>query len=254
MVNPDVRWVHRMEKLIGKSALVTGANGGIGRAVVRRFVQEGAAVIATDIQPDQSDELIGAALTLYHDVASDADWIRVLESSLHVVPRIDIMVHLAGVLSLPTELAEVEVSDWTRVMDVNATGSFLALRTIIPHMAAAGGGSIVMIASLAALVGGASLGAYAASKGAVRSLARAAAVRHGPQGIRVNAIFPGLIESPMTAGEMLERHRTSVIAQQPIKRIGQPDDVAAAATFLASDEAAFITAAELVVDGGWIKR
>lgn len=243
-----------MTHLTNKVAFVTGAAGGIGAAIVRRFAQDGATVIATDIARALDQIPTEAAVRLALDVSDENAWTQTLQAALQHHQRIDIMASVAGVFPPPTEIADMRLEDWDRVMDINSSGSFLALRTMIPHMIGAGGGSIVMIASLAAMLGGSSFGAYAASKGAVRSLGMSAAVRYGPQSVRVNTIFPGLIETPMTAGEKLELLRAIFLEQQPIKRIGQPEDVAKAAAFLASDDASFITAAELIVDGGWSVR
>jgi 2-keto-3-deoxy-L-fuconate dehydrogenase len=223
-----------MTRFTGKRALVTGAGSGIGAAVARLLADEGAEVVAadlagTDVQIDVRDEAQVAAVA--HDV--------------------DVLVNVAGIGST-TSAPETPLEVWEDVFAVNARGTFLCCKHAIPGMAERGRGSIVNIASVAALVGLRNRAAYCASKGAVVALTRALAVDHVADGIRVNAVCPGTVDSPWVrrlvedAGESLDDLR----ARQPMGRLGLPEEIADAVAYLASDAAAFVTGTTLVIDGG----
>lgn len=221
-------------RFAGKRALITGAGSGIGAAVAHLLEAEGAEVVAadltgTDVHLDVRDEAQVAAVA--HDV--------------------DVLVNVAGIGST-TNAPETPLDVWEDVFAVNARGTFLCCKHAIPTMIARGGGSIVNIASVAAIVGLRNRAAYCASKGAVVSLTRALAVDHVSDGIRVNAVCPGTVDSPWVrrlveeAGESLDELR----ARQPLGRLGTPEEIAEAVAYLASDVASFVTGSVFVIDGG----
>ena len=230
----------------GKRALVTGAGSGIGAAVARQLASEGAAVVLADrdLEP---------AAALAAELGADAIRLDVRDEE-QVAPAmsgLDVLVNVAGIGSTTTA-PDTTLDVWEDVFAVNARGTFLCCKHAIPGMAARGAGSIVNVASVAALVGLKRRAAYCASKGAVVSLTRALAVDHVCDGVRVNAVCPGTVDSPWVrrlvedAGESLDELR----ARQPLGRLGTPDEVAAAVAYLASDEAAFVTGTAFVIDGG----
>lgn len=230
-----------MSSLAGKRALVTGAGSGIGAAVARRLAAEGAQVIVADLAPEAvADELGAQAIVL--DVR-DEDQVAPAMADL------DVLVNVAGIGST-TNAPDTTLDVWENVFAVNARGTFLCCKHAIPGMAARGGGSIVNIASVAGLVGLRNRAAYCASKGAVISLTRALAVDHVADGIRVNAVAPGTVDSPWVrrlvedVGESLDALR----ARQPMGRLGTPEEIADAVVYLAAAE--FVTGSVLVIDGG----
>ena len=225
----------------GKRALITGAGSGIGAAVARLLAAEGAEVIVADLFPEAvADELGAEAVVL--DVRHEAE----VEFAM---ADLDVLVNCAGIGST-TSAPETTLEVWENVFAVNARGTFLCCKYAIPGMAARGGGSIVNIASVAALVGLPNRAAYCASKGAVLSLTRALAVDHVADGIRVNAVAPGTVDSPWVrrlvedVGESLDALR----ARQPMGRLGTPEEIAEAVAYLAAAE--FVTGSVLVIDGG----
>jgi NAD(P)-dependent dehydrogenase (short-subunit alcohol dehydrogenase family) len=225
----------------GKRALVTGAGSGIGAAVARRLAADGAEVIVADLSPEAvADELGAQAVVL--DVRHEAG----VELAM---ADLDVLVNCAGIGST-TNTPETTLEVWENVFAVNARGTFLCCKHAIPGMAARGGGAIVNMASVAGLVGLRNRAAYCASKGAVISLTRALAVDHVADGIRVNAVAPGTVDSPWVrrlvedVGESLDALR----ARQPMGRLGTPDEIADAVAYLASAE--FVTGSVLVIDGG----
>jgi NAD(P)-dependent dehydrogenase (short-subunit alcohol dehydrogenase family) len=225
----------------GKRALVTGAGSGIGAAVARRLAAEGAEVIVADLTPEGVAAELGAQAVVL-DVRHEAE----VEFAM---ADLDVLVNCAGIGST-TNAPETTLDIWENVFAVNARGTFLCCKYAIPGMAARGGGSIVNIASVAALVGLRNRAAYCASKGAVVSLTRALAVDHVADGIRVNAVAPGTVESPWVrrlvedVGESLDALR----ARQPMGRLGTPEEIAEAVAYLAAAE--FVTGSVLVIDGG----
>ena len=219
-----------------KRALVTGAGSGIGAAVARRLAADGVDVIAADLVP-------GAGLVQL-DVRDEA---QVAET----VRDIDVLVNVAGIGST-TNAPDTPLEVWEEVFSVNARGTFLCCKHAIPGMIARGGGSIVNVASVAALVGFKNRAAYCASKGAVVALTRALAVDHVEDGVRVNAVCPGTVDTPWVrrlvedAGESLEALR----ARQPMGRLGTSEEIAGAVAYLASDDASFVTGTVFTIDGG----
>ena len=223
--------------LDGKVAIITGAARGQGRAEAERFEAEGAVVIAGDVLEHDGIHL---------DVTSAASWSAAVEHTLSLHGRIDILVNNAGIHAV-SPVDTMGEAEFRRVLDVNLVGSFLGIQAVVPHMPA--GGAIINVASLNGLAAQPGTAAYTASKFGVRGLTKAAALDLGPRGIRVNAILPGVVRTPMIAHAVEERE-AELGAGLPLGRIGEPVDVAAAAVFLASDHAGWITGTDLIVDGG----
>ncbi|HEY7396993.1 MAG TPA: SDR family oxidoreductase [Gaiellaceae bacterium] len=233
-------------RFTGKRVLVTGAGSGIGAAIARRLAGEGGDVVLADVD-------LASAAALAEELGATAIRLDVRDEQ-QVAPamqNLDVLANVAGIGSTTTA-PDTSLELWEDVFAVNARGTFLCCKHAIPGMAARGAGSIVNLASVAALVGLRRRVAYCASKGAVVSLTRALAVDHVGDGIRVNAVCPGTVDSPWVrrlvdeAGESLDELR----ARQPMGRLGTAEEVAAAVAYLASDEAAFVTGTALVADGG----
>ncbi|EFM10018.1 short-chain dehydrogenase/reductase SDR [Paenibacillus curdlanolyticus YK9] len=250
-----------MAQLTNKVALITGAGSGMGREEALLFAQEGAKVVATDINEAAVQAVVkeiqavgGEAISFAHNVASEEDWQRVLEGAFASYHRIDILVNNAGI-SFAQGMLDTTTEQWDRVMNINLSSVFLGMKLVIPHMQQNNGGSIVNISSIAGLSGSSGAGAYTASKGAVRMLTKAAAVDYGKDNIRVNSVHPGFIETPMSAEFVNnEQMRAWFLSQTALPRIGQAREVAQAVLFLASDASAYITGVELPVDGGVIAK
>lgn len=244
-------------RMADKVALVTGAASGLGRATALRLSAEGARVVCVDALADavaQTAQLViaagGEALALVADVTDEAACARMIASALERFGRLTTLVNSAGVRPerpgpTPTH------SDWQRVVDINLTGTYFVSRAAMPALTASGSGSITHLASIFGLVGGSTGAAYAASKGAIVNLTRQMALEWAPA-VRVNCVCPGVIETPMTA-ELRQDPAWSqrVLQRYPLGRFGQPEEIAAAILFLASDEAAFVTGVALPVDGGY---
>jgi len=244
-------------RLQGKVALVTGAGSGIGRAVALRFAREGARVACADLVAEAARETAeaitgagGQAVALALDVTDAAGCERAVRATLEAFGRLTTLVNAAGVRGErrdPTPPPD----EWRRVVEVNLTGTYLASRAAVHALAATGQGTITNIASIYGLVGGSLSPAYAASKGGVANLTRQMALEWAPR-VRVNCVCPGVIETPMTAPLLADpAWREAAIRRHPLGRLGQPEDVAAAILYLASDEAAFVTGVALPVDGGY---
>lgn len=248
-------------RLAGKVALVTGAGAGIGRAIALAFLGEGARVVALDLDADALRRLATEAAgqpfeIVAGDAADPATADRTVRDLLARHARLDAVVTCAGI-SIGKQLAETSVEDWERVFAVNVTGTFLWFKAAIPAMIKRGGGSLVAIASQLALAGGRNTAAYVASKGAVISMVRSVAVDYAERGIRANAILPGATETALLERSFARapdpaaaRERSR--ARHPMGRFAKPEDIAGAAVYLASDEAAFVTGVALPVDGGWL--
>jgi meso-butanediol dehydrogenase / (S,S)-butanediol dehydrogenase / diacetyl reductase len=235
-------------RFTGRRALVTGAGSGIGEAVARRLHEEGAEVLLTNV----SAEPIEAIATELGERASAAQLdVRDEDAVREVVRDIDVLANVAGIGST-TSAPDTPLEVWEDVLAVNARGTFLCCKHAIPGMIERGGGSIVNMASAAALVGLRNRVAYSASKGAVIAMTRALAVDHVSDGVRVNAVCPGTVDSPWVrrlveeVGESLDDLR----ARQPMGRLGTPGEIAEAVAYLASDDAAFVTGTAFVIDGG----
>ncbi len=243
-------------RLSGKVAIITGAALGMGAAEAKLFAKEGAKVVATDIKDDVLQEVVneikangGDAIGLKHNVISEEEWKKVIQTTIDHYGKVDILVNNAGIAS-PKTMAQMEMDEWNKVMDINLNGCVIGMKYVIPEMQKAGGGSLINISSIGGIVGMAGSSPYTAAKGALRSLTKSAAVEYGKDKIRVNSVHPGIIETPMTAEsfkDALPFYKT--FTQLPY--FGQPEDVAYGVLFLASDESRFMTGAELVIDGGW---
>ncbi len=244
-------------------ALVTGAASGIGRALVQRFVAEGAAVLAADIVEEPLQALVGELRTqgakiagCTANIALEQDVEAMLTTATSTFGRLDILCNNAGIMDLMTPAAEVSLDLWERVLAVNLNGPFLACRRAIPLFLEQGGGSIVNTASEAGLRGGAAGTAYTVSKHGVVGLTRSIAFHYGERGIRCNAVCPGGVATSIGIGKGvpseagLSRVMSFHQASAP-SRVATPEEIAAAITFLASKDASYINGAILAVDGGW---
>jgi 2-keto-3-deoxy-L-fuconate dehydrogenase len=237
-----------VDRFTGKRALVTGAGSGIGEAVARGLHAEGADVLLADVRAQPVEALAAELGERATGVALD---VRDEEAVRPIATDVDVLANVAGIGSTTTA-PETGLDVWEDVFAVNARGTFLCCKYAIPSMVARGGGAIVNMASVAGLVGLRNRAAYCASKGAVIALTRALAVDHVAEGVRVNAVCPGTVDSPWVrrlveeVGESLDTLR----ARQPMGRLGGVDEIAAAVLYLASDEAAFVTGTAFVIDGG----
>ncbi len=247
-------------RLDGKVALITGGASGMGASMARVFAGEGAKVAVADMLDDEGkkivDEIIranGAAIFQKLDVTSESEWQAAIAATLAAFGKLDILINDAGISGSAVDDL-FDTAAWQRLMAVNATGVFLGMKFAIPAMQKAGGGSIVNISSISGVTGqrGIHVG-YNASKGAVRTLTKAAAVQHGRDNIRVNSVHPGLMPPMRTSGRTADPAvRAKMLEGVPLGRAGRVEEVANAALFLASDEASYITGTELYVDGGFL--
>lgn len=250
-----------MGKLLGSVAIITGcaSEAGIGFAVARLFHAEGASVVLTDIDEGgvmqraaSLDRQGGRALGLRHDVSREDDWARVVGAAASAFGTPDVLVNNAGI-SLRETIDRFPLDSWNRVIGINQTGTFLGCKHAMAAMkAACVGGSIVNIASIAAKVAVSMSGAYGSSKAAVRHLTKIVALEGAAAGVRCNAVLPGMILSDIHKPIMSQSpdQHAKLVASIPMARMGVPDDIARAALFFASADAAYVTGAELIVDGG----
>ncbi|HAE46862.1 MAG: 3-beta hydroxysteroid dehydrogenase [Tistrella sp.] len=251
-------------RLAGKVVLITGAAGGLGRAMAHLFAAEGARLILTDMGADRLEalkaDLAGdghdRVMVMEQDVTDEARWEEVVDAGVAEFGRLDVLINNAGI-GYMADLEETTLAEWKRVHAVNSEGPFLGTRKAIKVMKGTGGGSIVNISSIAGLIGAVNLAAYCSSKGAVRLFTKAAALHCARRGynIRVNSIHPSFTETPMvrdmiTAARNPDKMEAALSTAAPMGRMGRPEEVAYAALYLASDESSFVTGTELAVDGG----
>lgn len=246
-------------RLRGKVALISGGASGMGAVEAKMFANEGAYVAIGDIQKSRGKDVEseinqggGKCIFIHLDVTNEASWQKSVADTIGEFGRIDILVNNAGVSAVGL-VEDTSVEDWDRVMDINAKGVFLGTKTVIPEMTKVGGGSIINISSQLGLVGmDNSSPQYQASKGAVRIFTKAAAIQYASAGIRVNSVHPGPVTTAMTAHRRSNKDDYAVMLSRiPLGRFADPIDIAYGVIYLASDESAFVTGSELVIDGGW---
>lgn len=253
-----------MGRLSGKVAVVTGAALGLGLATAIRMIEEGARVALLDVLDTEGQQLEqqtpgGAAKYWHCDVAREDSVAEVFKDVASHFGRLDIVVNNAGVSGVNKPTHEVTEAEWDFVQSINVKGVFFGTKHAIAHLRRAGGGSIINLSSIYGLVGAADVPPYHASKGAVRLMTKTDALTYAPDRIRVNSIHPGFIWTPMVEKHLsglgdLETGRKAADALHPLGHMGEADDIAWGAVYLASDEAKFVTGAELVIDGGYTAR
>ena len=241
-------------RLAGKVALITGAAQGMGKAHAFLFLQEGAKVIMTDINRNVDKEFEGKAgenaIFLQHDVTKWESWLDVVSQGVKAFGTINVLVNNAGITGPAKKSADLEESEYMKIVAVNQIGVYLGMKAVLPFMLKAGSGSIINISSIAGIVAnyGAPNLAYVGSKFAVRGMTKATAVEYGPDNIRVNSVHPGFINTTMMAAST-DEHGGEAISMIPLRRIAEPSEVSNLVLFLASDESSYITGSEHVIDG-----
>ncbi|MFB7475170.1 glucose 1-dehydrogenase [Kitasatospora sp. NPDC056184] len=242
-----------MNDLTGKTVIITGGARGLGAEAARLAVAAGGSVVITDVLEEDgratAAELGERARFVRHDVTSEEGWQRVVDFAVAEFGAVHGLVNNAGI-STGTPLVEESVEHFRRVLDVNLTGVFIGIKTVVPALRAAGGGSIVNISSAAGLMGLALTAGYGASKWGVRGLSKIGAVELGTERIRVNSVHPGMTYTPMTASVGIQRGEGNY-PNTPMGRVGEAPEIATAVVFLLSDDSSYVTGAELAVDGGW---
>lgn len=249
-----------MGQLQDKVAIITGSGSGMGKATANLFAMEGAKVVATDIREDAVQDVvgqlssIGEIIALKHNVTNEDDWAKVVNKTIETYGKIDILVNNAGMVGSGAGAELSSMEEWQMVIDVNLKSAFLGTRYVVPKMRNNGGGSIVNISSVAGLVGLALANAYTASKGGLIAFTKASAIEFGKDNIRVNCICPGNTATPMShdflQGDLLQQ----ILNATPLRRLGQPQDIAHAVLYLASNVSDFLTGVILPVDGGWVAQ
>ena len=246
-------------RLQDKVAVISGGARGMGASEARIFAREGAKVVIGDVLDAEGrqmeaeiNETGGECVFVHLDVTQESEWQRAIETAVTRYGKLDILVNNAGIV-LWGILEETSGDDWDRVMSVNAKGVFFGTKAAIPEMRKAGGGSIINISSISGMVGQESVQpVYNASKGAVRIFTKSAAIQYAKEGIRVNSVHPGAIDTTMAEERLANPElQRKTVAKIPMRRTAHPDEVAYGVLFLASDESSFMTGSELVIDGGY---
>lgn len=259
------------ERLPGKIAIVTGGASGIGAETARLFARHGASVVLCDVQDDLGRAVAqeitndgGVAEYRTLDVCNEDQWIALVAAVERTYGKVNVLGNIAGISGRPAgmtvqasgvmtgmALADQTLESWNRIMEVNATGVFLGTKSVIPAMQRSGGGSIINISSICGIVGSFANAAYHASKGAVRIFSKSAALQYAKDQIRVNSVHPGFVDTPMARPGLLGNESGKArMDATPLGRFGKPIDIAFGCLYLASDEAAWVTGSELVIDGG----
>jgi NAD(P)-dependent dehydrogenase (short-subunit alcohol dehydrogenase family) len=258
------------KRLLDKVAIISGGASGIGAETARQFAAHGASVVLCDVQDELGQSVAreirdtgGIAEYRTLDVCDEDQWIALVAETETTFGRVNILGNIAGISGRPagmvvqtgniagTELAEQTLESWNRIMAVNATGTFLGTKSVIPAMQRAGGGSVINISSICGIVGSFANAAYHASKGAVRIFSKSAAIQYAKDQIRVNSIHPGFVDTPMARPGLLGNESGKArMEATPLGRFGKPLDIAMGCVYLASDESAWVTGSELVIDGG----
>lgn len=240
-----------MKRLEGKVAIITGAAQGMGASHARKFVEEGAKVVLTDLNKEKGEalsaELGENALFVSQNVTSAEDWANVVAEAEKTFGKVDVLVNNAGITMAKSILQTTE-EEYRRIVEINQVSVFLGMKTVIPAMQKAGGGSIVNISSMNGLVAGA-IG-YTDTKFAVRGMTKAAAIECANYGIRVNSVHPGVIATPMVVQEDTKAAVEAFSKHIPLKRVAEPEEVSNMVLYLASDESSYSTGSEFVIDGG----
>lgn len=251
-----------MSRLAGKRAIVTGAGAGIGKAIASRFAAEGARVVVADVDPEAAaqtaSELGSGSSWRQVDVTSAHQLRELIEWTVQTLGGLDVIVNNAGV-GVAATVPDTTEEQWQTIIDVNLKGVFLGMKYAIPAIRDSGGGAVINMSSVAALVGVADRAAYCAAKGGIAALTRAAAIDHVAEGVRVNCIAPGTVDTPWV-DRITQRYddpnaaKAAMEARQPHGRLVAPEEIAAMAVYLAADEAASTVGATMVVDGGMTAR
>ncbi len=240
-----------MKRLEGKVAIITGAAQGMGASHARKFIEEGAKVVLTDLNKEKGDalsaELGENALFVSQNVTSAEDWAKVVLEAEKAFGKVDVLVNNAGI-TMAKSILQMTEEEYRRIVEINQISVFLGMKTVVPAMQKAGGGSIVNISSMNGLVAGA-IG-YTDTKFAVRGMTKAAAIECANYGIRVNSVHPGVIATPMVVQEDTKAAVEAFSKQIPLKRVAEPEEVSNLVLYLASDESSYSTGAEFVIDGG----
>ncbi|MFO7589898.1 MAG: glucose 1-dehydrogenase [Acidimicrobiia bacterium] len=246
------------DRLAGKVAIVSGAARGQGAAEARAFVDAGARVVLGDVLDEEgsalADELGDAAVYRHLDVAAEEEWNAAVTTAVTGFGGLHVLVSNAGISPRPRPIVETKPADYRRVIEVNQVASFLAIRACAPAIRDAGGGSIILISSVNGIVGAGGIAGYVTSKFALRGLAKVAGLELGRDGIRVNSVHPGPIDTPMIQPESWGGFdmRPVLASTSPLGRVGTPEEVAELVTWLASDASSYCTGSEFVIDGGFL--